>query len=224
MLRALICSRESVERDLADTVLWRKNVVLRVAETPEEAHAEAIANPPNVIVIDHRFPDAPRLVARFRENPATRRISIVALARGDFSPAELEILEAGANAILRLPPGPDWDDRLTRLVHVPMRREARFDVALQLEAGFGTQGDVFSATALNLSVNGMLIQSEQALQVGDDVHFAFQLPGEDTFVNGMGTVVRHGSQKGQYGVELSHVKGDGRQRIKKFVDSNSNAP
>jgi CheY-like chemotaxis protein len=223
MLRALICSRESLERDLADTVLWRKNVVLRVAESPEEAHAEATANPPSVILIDHRFPEAARLVARFREDPATRRISIVALARGDFSPAELEILEAGANAILRLPPGPDWDDRLTRLVHVPVRREARFDVALQLEAGFGAQGDVFSARALNLSVNGLLIESELALQVGDDVHFAFQLPGEDAFVNGMGTVVRHGSQKNQYGVELSHVKGDGRVRIKKFVES-SNTP
>jgi hypothetical protein len=88
-----------------------------------------------------------------------------------------------------------------------------------MEAGFGAQGDVFSANALNLSVNGLLIQCDQALQVGDDLHFAFQLPGDDAFINGMGTVVRHGSQKNQYGVELSHVKGDGRLRIKQFVES-----
>jgi hypothetical protein len=142
----------------------------------------------------------------------------VALARGDFDPAELDLLEAGANAILRLPPGSDWDDRLVRLIHIPMRRAFRFPMHLQVDDAFRSSGEVFDVVALNLSVNGLLIESSKALAVGEDVNFAFHLPQEAGLVTGSGTVVRQASGIGQFGVELTHVEGDGRVRIKRFVE------
>jgi hypothetical protein len=53
--------------------------------------------------------------------------------------------------------------------------------------------------------------------VGDDIHFVFQLPNLPGLVEGSGTVARLAGAR-QYGLELTHVKGDGRQRIRAFVE------
>jgi hypothetical protein len=67
----------------------------------------------------------------------------------------------------------------------------------------------------------MLVESAQGLRVGDDVQFAFRIPRSDYVVAGMGMVVREGGPPGQFGVELTHVQGDGRVRIKQYVESES---
>lgn len=216
MLVALICTRMSVERDLDGTVLWRNNIERRIARNFEEARAQAAAARPNIIAVDHRLPEAAALVGQLREDPLTRHISIVALAQGDFEGPELEMLQAGANAILRLPASPDWDDRLYRLIHVPVRKEIRFGVYLQVTAAFGPAAEPFPAQALNLSVNGMLIESNWPLGVGDDVSFGFQIPGYSGIINGAGTIVRRAGN--HYGLELTHVHGDGRKHIREFVE------
>ena len=120
------------------------------------------------------------------------------------------------NAVLRLPPSGDWDDRLFRLMHVPVRREVRVPVRLQLDLGFGAHGEQFKGVALNLSVNGMLVETNRPLQVGDDLIFTLELP--NGAVTGTATVVRHAAASGQYGIELATVKGDGRVKLKAWVD------
>ena len=46
----------------------------------------------------------------------------------------------GENAILRLPVTPEWDERLERLMLVPIRREARIHVSFEVEARTGSGG------------------------------------------------------------------------------------
>jgi CheY-like chemotaxis protein len=219
MIVALVCTARALD-ELRETVLFRRNVERRMAHNIAQARAQAAASPPDIIVVDHQLPEAPRLVSELREDPLTRKVSIAVLAHGDFDTADVALLEAGANAILRLPPGPDWDDRLARLIHIPVRREARLPMHLQIAATFGSWGDTFSATLLNLSIHGLLLLSSRPLRIGDDVHFAFQLPDQGGLVNGTGTVIRQvGSE--QYGVELTHVDGEGRRSIRRFVEAES---
>jgi hypothetical protein len=81
-------------------------------------------------------------------------------------------------------------------------------------------GQALAVTALNLSVTGMLLESSShPLRVGDDVQFAFSLPGDSQVISGTGMVVRQASVSKQFGVELTQVEGDGRLRIKRFVES-----
>jgi CheY-like chemotaxis protein len=218
-LAALIVAPQPLDAELADTVLWRKNVERYLAASVAEARRLVSGGRPDIIVLDKRLPNAATAVAQLREDPLTRNVSIVVLARGDFDPSEVAFLEAGANAILRLPPGPDWDDRLVRLIHVPTRRATRIDVNLQVESGFSLAGPAMPVTALNLSVTGMLVESLEPLHVGDDLRFAFTLPGDTQVVSGTATVVRQANTPNQYGVELTQVEGDGRMRIKRFVES-----
>jgi CheY-like chemotaxis protein len=217
-MQALICSESSLDAELAATMLYRSNVHRHQARTMEEARAAAKRLRPEIVLVDRDLPRAALLVRELREDPETRRLSVVALARGDFASSELGLLEAGVNAVLRLPPRGDWDDRLFRLMHVPVRREGRVPVRLRLDLGLGATGASFSAELLNLSVHGMLIESSHALEVGADLTFAFELPNGAGDVQGGATVVRHGTAPHQYGAELTNVKGDGRVRLKRWVD------
>jgi DNA-binding response OmpR family regulator len=218
-LTALILAPQPLDAELSDTVLWRQNVERYVAASADEARTVASGGRPDILIVDERISNAAAVVAQLRQDPLTRNVSIVALARGDFDPSEVALIEAGANAILRLPPGPEWDDRLVRLIHVPLRRATRFEMALQLESRFELSGHIFPVTALNLSVNGMLVESTQQLRIGDDVQFAFCFPHTEDVVSGSATVVRECLVPHQFGVELTHVEGDGRVRIRQFVES-----
>jgi hypothetical protein len=102
---------------------------------------------------------------------------------------------------------------------VPVRKEARLSIHLLLQDGAESGEQVLPALALNLSVNGMLVESGRALTLGEDIHFAFHLPGSSGIVAGSGTVVRLADGSQRFGIELTHVEGDGRVRIKQFVES-----
>src|SRR5688572_8255419 len=99
-------------------MLWRQGLQRHEASRIEEALASAASARPQLIVIDRRLPRAHELIVSIRKNAAIRSCSIVVLARGDFETAEIDLLEAGANAILRFPAGPEWDERLDRLLKV----------------------------------------------------------------------------------------------------------
>jgi len=217
MIRAVVVSMADIGRDLEGTVLFRQNVERHVAYEPAEVRRLADEGRVDVVVVDAAMPGASALVAALRQDPLTRSTAIVALGRAEFDFAHLALLEAGANAILPLPPGPDWDDRLTRLIHVPARREARFGVDLAIDGGLRS-GQRFRGRALNLSVHGILLECRQPLDVGDDLRLVFAMPAEYGGVEGTGTVVRQHPPH-RFGVEITSVDGDGRLRIKRYVES-----
>jgi CheY-like chemotaxis protein len=217
VIRAVLVGPVDLSRELGETVLFRRNVERVRASGVEEIRRMADDGKVDVVVVDSALPGAAGLVASLRQNALTRATAIVALGRSEFGFDHLDLLEAGANAILPLPPGHDWDDRLMRLIHVPVRKATRIPVDLALEGGV-QDGLAFAGRVLNLSVHGLLLESGQALTVGDDLRLSFELPGSHGGVRGTGTVVRL-AQPGCFGVELTHVDGDGRVRIKRFVES-----
>jgi CheY-like chemotaxis protein len=218
VIRAVVVSASDLAAELGGTVLFRHNVERLRASGVEDVRKAADAGRLDVVVVDSALPRAAALVATLRQDPATRPTAIVALGRSEFGFDHLDLLEAGANAILPLPPGHDWDDRLMRLIHVPVRRATRFPVDVALDGGL-RNGTAFTGRALNLSVHGLLLESQQPLQVGEDLSFSFEIPGVQGGVRGTGTVVRAAAGR-LFGVELTHVEGDGRVRIKRYVESN----
>ena len=211
----LICTQAELEPDLGHTLLWREGVERHVATRLEDARMMAVAARPDIVIVDRELPRSDKLVAALREDPSTRGLSIVVAARGDFDPAEVELLEAGANAILRLPAGPEWDERLPRLMDVPTRREARFTVHFDVDAVAGT-GDPALALAINLSMSGMLLESPVPLAVGDEIQLRFQIPDSESTVATTARVVRVGGA-GQYGVEFRRVEADASEHLRAFV-------
>ena len=216
MAAALICSQEDLQPELGGTVLWRTGIERHIATRLEDARMMAVAARPDIVVVDRDLPRADKLIAALREDPTTRRLSIAIVARGDLDPAELVLLEAGANAILRLPPGPDWDDRLMRLLDVPARREARLPVEFGVDTLGTGVGERVPAQALNLSRSGILIETSVELGVGDEVELEFSLEGEALLAHGR--VVRHGAPH-LFGVQFAALPEYAATRIERFVGS-----
>jgi CheY-like chemotaxis protein len=216
MAIALICSQAELDAELGHTLLWRAGIERHLATRLEEARLMAVAARPDIVIVDRELPRSDKLVAALREDPSTRGLSIVVAARGDFDPSEVDLLEAGANAILRLPAGPEWDERLPRLMDVPVRRNARFTVHFDVDAVPGA-GDPTAALAVNLSMSGMLLESPLGLSVGDEVQLSFQIPESEAEVKAVARVVRLAGP-GQYGVEFRRVEGEAAQeKLREFV-------
>jgi CheY-like chemotaxis protein len=217
VIRAVLVSNANLSDELQGTLLYRSNVERLAALDLEDVRRHAQQGRPDVVVVDSALPGAASLVAALRQDALTRQLAIVALGRSDFGSSQLDLLEAGANAILPLPPGADWDDRLMRLVHVPIRKATRLPVDVAIEGGL-RGGQRFSGRSLNLSVNGVLIECRQPLDVGDDLRLGFELPAGHGPVRATGTVVRLTPPQ-RYGVEITSAEGDGRVRIKRYVES-----
>lgn len=214
---ALICSPIDLGSELGSTILYRAGVVRQQARRLEEARSLAIAACPDIVIVDRDLPRADSLVIALRQEPTTRGLSIAVVSRGDFDPQEVGLLEAGANAILRLPAGPEWDERLTRLMSVPVRRHARFSVSFNIVALVGEFEEPVPASGLNVCRNGLLLETRLAdLKVGDLLRLEMRFPEDLVF--GQGRVVRLAGP-GQFGVEFFALEDDGRERIHRFVET-----
>jgi CheY-like chemotaxis protein len=216
VIRAALVAVRDLAPELGGTVLFRRNVERLAASGAEEVRRLADEGRLDVVVVDSGVAGASSIVAALRQDPITRSCAIVVLGRSEFGFDHLDLLAAGANAILPLPPGHDWDDRLTRLIHVPARKATRIPVDLAIEGGL-RGGLALRGRAVNLSVHGLLLESSHPLEVGEDLRFSLEVPGEGR-VRGTGTIVRLASPE-RFGVEVTHVEDDGRVRIKRYVES-----
>ena len=75
-----------------------------------------------------------------------------------------------------------------------------------------------SATGLNLSLTGMLLEtSAKGLDLGAELDFDIRLPGGDTLAGG-GRVVRLAAL-GQYGIEFAALSADAAAAVLRFVET-----
>lgn len=213
----LICAPDPLGDELHGTLLWREGMERHVANRFEDALTIAFAAHPHLIVVDRDLPQSIRLVENLRSDTATRDVSIVVVARGEFQTEELLFLEAGANAVLRLPAGPALDERLSQLMQVPARRMVRLRVRLQLEGRTAPLIETAWGTVASLSASGMLVESPAAPSVGADLDFSLWLPGSSRAVTGCGQVVRLAAP-GQFGVRFYGLEGDGLERVRRFAE------
>lgn len=215
MSKILICAPDPLTDDLHDTVIWRAGNERHVASKFEDAYVLAVAVHPDLILVERDLPRALRLVEDLRRDAATRAVSIAIAARGDLVDLELQLLQAGANAVIRLPAGQEWDERLSHLMQVPPRRATRVPVRLQFQGRTDRIETVWGAV-LNLSVTGMLVEVTGALEVGTDLDFRVLLPDSAEHVRGTAQIVREG-KKGRFGLHFYGLEGNGAVRVAEFV-------
>jgi len=216
VLSVLICAAAGpVADDLHASPVWRDGVDRHKADSLHTGLSLAVAARPTLVVIDRDLPRAEKLVLEIRANAQTAGCSIVVVATGDSQPGELELLEAGANAILRHPPNGEWEERLGRLLRVPTRRNLRMHADLQVEGQFGTEQH--TGRALNVSRTGMLLDCPAAARVGDEIRFDLHL-SMDMSVKGTARVVRMAGAN-KYGCEFANMEAWDARRFEHFLDT-----
>ena len=78
--------------------------------------------------------------------------------------------------------------------------------------------NTYTATVLNISVGGMLVDCTFKLTIGDDLDVSFQLPSSDVTIRGTARVMRQAGRN-LFGVEFYGLEGEGRDLIAAFVGS-----
>ncbi|HSD27260.1 MAG TPA: PAS domain S-box protein, partial [Vicinamibacteria bacterium] len=227
MLKVLVVGPESLSGVLGPTILGRPDVDRVHVEKGEGAVEAAEAARPQMVVIDLPRAEAVALVQRLRSNAATRPTAIVWLNHGDPRDAETELAVAGANAVIPLPLDPFlWDRRLEELLSVPVRRSRRIRVRLRDWSSFVNEPHEDEGAILNIGARGVLLESPRPLELGAKVGLTLDLPGTGPPVAVVGQVVRlAGEERGLFrvGIEFLIYRGDARERIVAFVESEPDA-
>jgi CheY-like chemotaxis protein len=212
----LLCGAPGLEAELEGSAAAAAGIDRHLAARVEDALTLALAARPELVLIDRDLPRAVSLVEGLRSDPSTRRLSIAILARDDFDPGEVAFLEAGANAILRLPPDPSWEGRLQRLMEVAIRKATRLPVSFAVGALPRESSIPVPATALNLSETGMLLESSLELDVGDELGIEFELPEAKEPVVVRGNVVRSGGPR-HFGLEFRALSHQARTALVRYL-------
>lgn len=217
MTTLLIYAGADLESDLRRTLFWREDLERYVAERADEARMLALSAEPHVVVIDLELPGADELVDSLRTHALPHPVSIVALSHG--RPGRLDGQGDRVDAILSLPPGPEWDDRLVDVLQMPTRRQARFDVSFDVETRLRHRAEAQHGLALNISAGGILIDAQGLqLQAGDDVSLSLRLPAMDAPVEGRARVVRQPKEE-RLGLRFEAFSGNGDARIREFLSA-----
>jgi hypothetical protein len=212
----LICATDALSEELRGTLVWRDDMSRHVASRFQEALVAAVAERPDLIVVDSALAEADRLVSDLRLEAATATVSIAVFARPD-EPSDTRFLDAGANAVLRLPAGPEWDEKLGPLLLISGRRATRIPVELELQASAGQDAPRLNGTVLNVSETGMLLEADVALPLDVDLQFRIRLDDRMDPVVGKARVVRRDGHHCR-GVRFVKLEGDGLTRLRQLVE------
>jgi len=216
MPSVLICASHRVLAELTDTMLWRDDVERQTATNCQQAFTLAVAEHPDLVVLECAQPGASQLVADLRSHPSTRFASIAVLASREVHRDEVTLLGVGANAILRPAAGRYWDARLAELMQVPGRRALRMPVALSFKTKASPESQHTTGMAVNLSTKGLLLESQGPLSLGVDIDLSFVLPDSRGDLVAHGEVVRR-DPWGRYGIQFDRLEAEGAERIRAFV-------
>jgi hypothetical protein len=222
MPTVLVVSSSDLTPVLGRTVLWRHDVERVFAPQLESAFDVARRLLPSLVVVNGCEPETLSLLERLRQAPATRRASVAVVARTlDFGDEDT-LRRAGANLVLVGEVDPSlWDTRLEELLTVPRRKDVRIPVRFEVWSRVEPNAAPVEAMALNISVRGLLLETDELLDMGTRLDLAFTMPGQDEEQRAVGQVVREAASEEslRYGVELLILRGSARQRIVEFIES-----
>jgi hypothetical protein len=211
----LIYAKPDLESELSHTLFWRDDLERYVAERADDARMLALATEPHVVVIERDLPGALELIASLRSRSLPHPVSIVALHHVGADIRDDELASA-VDAVLSLPPGPEWDDRLHKVLEMPIRKQERFEVHFGVETVLPRQTS-YQGQVLNMSTGGILIECPGLkLYPGDDVAVSLPLPDRGTPVKGRARVVRQPVEE-QLGLRFEAFSGNGDARVRDFL-------
>lgn len=176
---------------------------------------------PRLVVMQQNLVDmdVPHFCRIVRGGSETRSVSLLLIAdEGDESIAALS-LAAGCNDVIHRPfDEADLDARVARLASVPVRKELR--TLVKLELSMERAGQFFLGHSLNVSSRGMLVQTNQILAPEARVVLQFYLQDDRVPMRVEALVVRAEFLGGsaRYGMKFLGLSGDDDLRLTAFVE------
>lgn len=200
--------------------VWPQSIDVRRAATAAEGLALQRAESADVIAVDLDLPDGPAeaFCESVRGLKSNRRVSLIVVC-GAEEEERRRAADCRANAQIVRPPGARaLAAEIERQLSVPQR--ARYRVLAQVTVGEGRKAYSFFCTSQNVSATGILLETQEALAVGQALDCSFFLPGR-LKVSTQGCVVREAAAPGgrQVGVRFLELSRGDSEALGRFVET-----
>ncbi len=207
---------------LHSSFLKRKAVDMVIVKDGEEALGLIRTRRPHITILDYHMSrlSGAQVCQQVRADPTFLQMPILILTGSPQRAIVDQCLAAGCDEVVDKSTGPGaLLETVLRYLAIPVRESPRIPVRISF---LGTQEQrPFSAKSLDLSEGGMLIDTDRALQLGEPVKVAFQLPGTEETIDATSKIVRDAGAgiQHRYGIQfVSFVEGE-RQAIRRFVET-----
>ena len=203
-----------------DGEAWPATIEVRRAATATEGLLLHRAESADVIAVDLDLPDGPaeQFCQFVRAEATQRRVSLLVLCGPDEGERR-RAADCGANAhIVRPTDARALSEEIKRQLAVPQR--ARYRVLAQVTVGKSDQAYSFFCTSENVSATGILVETQEALRLGQTLDCSFFLPGR-LKVAAQGRVVREASSPSgrQFGIQFVDLPHYEAEVLGSFVQS-----
>jgi CheY-like chemotaxis protein len=189
-----------------DTIFQRSNITTYPARTAEEILNLHGVHNADIIIMDADLPlmGGLELCSKIRSDERLKDVSIVLICEGD-EPSLARCRNAQANVVLPRPLDPGqlaW--KVSELLLAPQRQDMRTLLHVSVK-GEGKNSN-FLGVSHNISISGMLLETDRGMKAGDRMTFAFQLGPRQILAEAeVMRVIKFSSGRFSYGVRFVNL-------------------
>ena len=203
----------------------REGIKLFSAATTDDVLSIHRAEKVDIIIAELHAPGmkSEELCSTIRSDKVLSKVSMIILCPDNAADIE-KSAQCRANAVLTLPTDPaQLLEKVQQLLEISWRESYRVLVSVSVS---GTSKDKsFFCRSGNISVTGMLIETEKVFEKGDQLSCSFFLP-DSAQIKATGEIVRvmklaAGSKTCQYGIRFSALPAESKSAIEVFVERKS---
>jgi CheY-like chemotaxis protein len=173
-LKQIIITRSILDAIGSQTGLFgRGTLTILPADTSEEVLSLHAVHHADVIITDLNLPamGGADLCSAIRSDPALRQVSIIMACEQREETAASGAIKA--NAFVALPPDPvEIFSTVAELLVIPQRKSLRVLMSATLK---GKERESFLAVCQNISISGMLLDTNNRLNAGDQFSCSFMI-------------------------------------------------
>jgi CheY-like chemotaxis protein len=191
-----------------------------LAQRLEDLLAIPAKKVPDLVIFDNGFPPDGGVAAcrKLREQTHWRTVSILLVVPAGEPHLE-EALVPGVNDFMLAPyPPAELLDKTRRLTLIPARRDLN---TLARVRDIRADGVLLLGKTLNVSGNGMLVETEIAIAIGRAVEIEFFLPDDPVPLHAKGRIMRRTTELDHFhpafGIRFTEISEEDQLRIDAFI-------
>ncbi len=204
-------------------ILDRSDIKIFTATSGAEALVVHKAEKVDLIIVDLDMPgmNGDKFCSIIRRDEALKQVSIIIACEGTESDIA-RIRQCKANSYITKPIRPvQFLESVGRFLDVPERKSYRVLLKARVEGKF--DNEPFYCSSQNISVSGLLVETEKVLEKGDVLSCSFFLPGSECIVTDAEVMrsVRGAGNSVSYGVRFVNLRPAFKTAIETFIEKRS---
>lgn len=222
MKKILVLKDIKAEADKKGGILSRASFRIITANSNEKILEMHKQENFDVIITKLKSPglDGDELCSLIRKDEKLCKVSIIMVCGNNKADVDRSS-NSSANAVLTMPLSTDVLSNLVfKLLNIPRRESYRVLINVKVSGKHNNKS--FLCTSANISCSGLLIETDNIFDLGNNVSCSFFLPGMKK-INVNGTIVRVNAKVdiNEYGIKFDHINNEDRSSIEVFIQSKS---